>query len=374
MRPVRNLLPRLGWAVIVFGWMAPAGPAGAAELAPGRAGAVDRAVLGELVRQQLVGLAVGVLEGGEIVHLKGYGWADREGRVPVTPATLFRWASVSKPLTAVAALQLAEKGLLDLDADVRTYVPEFPDKGVRITARHLLCHQSGIVHYTNGRVVRTEREYDDPHPFRDVISALDTFKESPLLHPPGEKFSYTTHGYILLSAVVERAGGRRFAEQVAERIAGPLGMSTLRPDYQWEDIPGRAVGYRRLPGRGLARSADRDVSWKLGGGGFISSAKDLAKFAGGLLNGKLVSKETETRMWQRQKLRDGTETRHGLGFVIGRDGAGRLTVEHNGAQEKTRTRMFLLPAQRRGVVVMCNCEFADPTRVTREVIRALNWE
>ncbi|NLE36868.1 MAG: beta-lactamase family protein, partial [Pirellulaceae bacterium] len=242
-------------------------------LSPTHARAVDDAIRAEMERQQAVGAAVGVVRDGRVVYLKGYGHADREAGVPVTEQTLFRWASISKTLTAVAAMQLVERGLLDLDADVRSHVPEFPDKGVVITPRQLLCHQGGIVHYSNGRVIRTEREYDTPHPFEDVVTALDTFKESPLVAKPGERASYTTHGYILLSAVVERAGSETFADQVRRRIVEPLGLTTLRPDYQWESIDHRAVGYRTRRGR-VVRSTDTDVSWKLGGGGYLSNIGD----------------------------------------------------------------------------------------------------
>src|SRR5690606_17080463 len=106
-------------------------PFPAAAQAPPLGEVVDRAATVEVQRQKLVGLAVGVITDGKVSYLKGYGLADREADVPVDPkATLFRWASCSKSVTAIAALQLAERGLLDLDADVRTYAPEFPDKGV----------------------------------------------------------------------------------------------------------------------------------------------------------------------------------------------------------------------------------------------------
>src|SRR5688572_28433195 len=107
-----------------------------------RAERVDARIQSEIKEREIVGLAAVVIDDGKIAWTKGYGFADREKQVPVDPAvTQFRWASISKSVTAVAALQLAEKGLLDLDADVRTYVPEFPDKGVKITARDLLRHQ-----------------------------------------------------------------------------------------------------------------------------------------------------------------------------------------------------------------------------------------
>jgi serine beta-lactamase-like protein LACTB, mitochondrial len=341
----------------------------ATALTPDQAKAVDKAVLAEMAKQDVIGLAVGVVEGGEIVYVTGFGYADRERREPVTPGTLFRWASCSKPLTAVAVMQLVDKGTLDLDADVRTLVPEFPDKGVAVTARQLLCHQGGIVHYTNGKVVRTKREYPTAHPFRDVVLALDTFKESPLVNRPGEKYSYTTHGYILLSAVVERAGKQPFSEQVRERIARPLGMTTLRPDYQWEAIPNRASGYRKVKGA-IVRSLDGDVSWKLGGGGYLSSIEDMARFARGLLRRELVSEKAEAMMWTPQALSGGKVTSYGLGFSV--DGKGdRLRVAHSGSQEKTKTRMVLYPRQNSAVVVMTNCEWANPGRFTTLVYATL---
>ncbi|MFO0846542.1 MAG: serine hydrolase domain-containing protein [Gemmataceae bacterium] len=342
-------------------------PAGA--LPPDRGRALDRAVLAELARQDAVGLAVGVVEGGEVVYVSGFGYADRDLSEPVTPGTLFRWASCSKPLTAVAAMQLVDGRKLDLDADVRTLVPEFPDKGVRITPRQLLCHQGGIVHYTNGRVVRTKREYPMPYPYRDVVLALDKFKESPLVARPGERYSYTTHGYVLLSAVVERAGQQPFADQVRDRIARPLGMTTLRPDYQWEDISGRAKGYRKVRGE-IVPSLDADVSWKLGGGGYLSSVKDFARFARGLLRRELLSEKAEAVVWAPQRLAGGQPTTYGLGFNV--DGAGEgLRVAHSGAQEKTRTRMVLYPRRHSAVVVMTNCEWVNPGQVATAVFAAL---
>jgi len=338
--------------------------------------AIDGAVLAEMERQELVGVAVGVIRGGEIVYTAGYGFADRENEVPVDAAgTLFRWASISKPLTAIAAVQLARAGELDLDADVREYVPEFPEKeyegdAVTITTRQLLAHLGGVVHYRNGPVLRTERAYEVENPFESVILALDTFKESPLVCAPGEKHSYTTHGYILASAVVERSGEQKFAEQVRERIVEPLGMTTLRPDYQWEEIPGRAVGYRRSV-VGVIRSTDTDVSWKLGGGGFISNVEDLARLAAGLIGDDLLDVEMKEMMWTGAVTSGGETTSYGLGFSVDEEN-GRLKVAHSGAQEKTRTRLVIYPDDGHGVVVMTNSEHGNPGAITTAVYRAIN--
>ena len=322
---------------------------------------LDGILEGELQKQSLVGAALGVIVDGEVAYLRGYGLADRENKIPVTRKTLFRWASISKCLTSVTAMQLYEKDLLDLSRDVRSYTPEFPDKKALITPRDLLCHQGGIVHYTNGELIRTQREYETANPFESVILALDTFKESPLVNQPGEKYSYTTHGFILLSAAIERAGKEKFASQVKDRIIRPLGMTTMQPDYQWKAIPGRAVGYLRKKGK-VITSTNTDVSWKLAGGGYISNIDDLAIFARALILGKLVKPETEKLMWTPQKLKSSKPTTYGYGFSI-RGLGEKFQVAHSGAQEKTRTRMVIFPKKRFGVVVMSNSEHCDSRKL-----------
>jgi len=324
---------------------------------------VDAKVQAEIKRQEIVGLAVVVIDDGKIAWTKGYGFADREKQVPVDPAvTQFRWASISKPITAVAALQLSEKGLLDLDADVRTYVPEFPDKGVKITARDLLRHQGGIVHSAKKGMLSIEKSYSTPHPFADVVVALDMFKDSPLTNTPGTTYFYSTAGYVLLSAVVQRAGKERFADQVTARIAKPLGMADFRPDYEWEDIPNRAIGYMRQDGVISRRKRDQvdDVSWKLGGGGFTSPATDLARFGVGLLQRKLVSEKTERLMWTVNKpAHPDKPDPYGFGFFIVHMPDGRTLVGHDGSQQKAKTALLLDPQAKKGIALMTGSEWVD---------------
>jgi len=331
--------------------------------------AVEQTMNAELHRQAGVGAAIGIIRGGKIVFLQGYGFADRERALPVTTNTMFRWASVSKPVTALATLQLVEAGKLRLEDTVRKYVPEFPDKGVPIRIGQLLRHQGGIRHYSNGKIIANERSYVVERPFKNVVLALDDFKDSPLVAEPGEKYSYSTHGYILLSAVVQRAGGARFADQVRLRIAEPLGMTTLQPDYQWIDIPHRAIGYHRSDGK-IVRSTDTDVSWKLGGGGFISTIGDMARFAEGLINRRLVAPEIEELMWSTVTPKNGKATKMAHGFSVEGEG-GNLKVYHSGSQEKAKTRLVIYPRKRHGLVFMSNSRHVDPGRFTTAVYAAL---
>ena len=350
---------------------------------------IDEAAKSEMERQQIVGFAVGIIQENRIVYLKGYGWEDREKRVPVTRNTMFRWASISKSLTALVAMQLWEKGHLELDADVRSYVPEFPDKGHKVTLRQLLSHQGGIVHYTNGPVIVTQRQYKQPNPFENVLLALDTFKESPLVNVPGEKYSYTTHGFILLSAALQRAGKEKFAHQVRDRIVTPLKMETLQPDYQWVEIPNRTIGYRKRQGK-VVVSSNTDVSWKLAGGGYISNIADLTKLGEGLLNGKLVKPETLRLMWTPRKTSTGEQTSYGLGFrqwnyvdgklqrTLTKSGESNLKdkmtlrlMGHSGSQQKTKTLLILEPSKKFGIALMSNSEQTNTYEAAEVILKVV---
>ena len=253
------------------------------------------------------------------------------------------------------------------------YVPRIfrqKDPDHPITTRQLLGHLGGIVHYHNGRVIPTIQEYDNPHPYESVILAIDTFKESPLVAEPGAEFNYSTHGYILASAVVERAGGKPFHQLVQERISQPLGLNTLRPDYQWQEIPNRAVGYRKRAQK-VVPSTNTDVSWKLGGGGFISTVDDLAAFAAGLTDPEFMTPGLRKSLWTGQKTSSGSPTSYGLGFGVRTDDEERLVISHNGAQEKTRTIMLVFPEEKTAVVVMTNSEHVKPLPIAKAMANAL---
>ncbi len=339
------------------------------QLRAEKATAVDKAIQAEMARQEVIGVAVGIIQDGQVVYLKGYGQANREKRIPVTTETVFNWASNSKPLTAVAAMQLVDQKLLDLDADVRNYVPEFPDKGKVITSRHLLSHQSGIPHYSNGKVVPTQRQYSTDHSLQDPIVALDKFNQSPLLFNPGEKTSYSSYAYILLSAVVQRAGKAPFSDQIQDRIAKPLALKSLQIDIETKTEPNWATGYIKKDGK-ISPAADMDEYWKQGAGAYKSNIGDFAGWAEALVNHKLVSKEAEKQMWTPQKTSSGETSTYGLGFAF--ESKGELKVAHNGQQTKATSRLVLYPKSGHGVVILSNCEFANLSTFSTAVYSALN--
>lgn len=338
------------------------------RLKPEQARKVDQAVVEQMDKQGLVGVAVGILQKGEIVYLKGYGLADREKQIPVTVDTVFNWASNSKPLCALAAMQLVEKGKLDLDCDIRKYVPEFPEKDGIITMRHLLCHQSGIQHY--GKVLSTQKNYDTPMPLLNPVNALNVFNRTPLLHKPGEKFHYSSYAYILATAVVQNAGKQPIQEQLYQRIIKPLNMKSFQLDVPYQQQHNWAAGYNRSNAQDKpARLNDEAHYWKHGAGGYKSNIRDFAVWARAVLNRELISAATYDIMNKRQKTSDGKLTNHGLGFGV--DDQNGLRLSHGGKQGETTTRLVVYPKQQHGVVVMTNCGYGDPAAISTAIYQAL---
>lgn len=326
---------------------------------------VDAAARAEIARQSLVGLAIGIIQDGRNTYVQGYGLADREKNVPVTTDSVFNWQSNSKPFAAVAAMQLVERGTLDLAADVRTLVPEFPDQGHTITIRDLLCHQSGIVHYDYEPTPTTPA-------MMDPVIALDKFKHAPLSWPPPRsRYYYSTPGYVLLSAAIQRAGGAAFSDQIQERIVRPLKLQSFQYDGSSAGHPEWVVGYRRPDPMGPIEPApEEEHFWKHGGGGFKSNIKDFARWGQALLNRELVSAATETQMWTVQSLADGSLTPYALGFRVSGSGSD-LNVSHTGGQPEGTSKLELFPQQRLGIVLLCNAQYAKINEISLAIQAAL---
>jgi CubicO group peptidase (beta-lactamase class C family) len=277
------------------------------------------------------------------------GLADIENNVRATTGTVFRLGSISKPITAVAAMQLAEQGRLDPDAPVQKYVPAFPRKPWPVTPRALLGHLSGIRHYRNPEELLSTRHY------RDLIEPLKIFADDPLEFEPGTKFRYTTYGYNLLGAVVEAASGMPFMDYLRKHVIEPAGAERIQADDVHRIIPNRARGYRRTPAGTIENCALADTSNKIPGGGMLATAEDLVRFSLALLEGRLLRKQTVDEMFTSQKTRDGRPTGYGLGWYVSQRG-GRKWVEHSGSQPGASTDLLLLPERGLVVAVLTNLE------------------
>ena len=320
--------------------------------------ATARALLrAEMLRSGVPGLSCAVAVGDELVFSDGFGLADVENGVPAGPGTVYRLASISKPITAVLAMQLVERGELDLDADVADLVAAWPAKRWPVTTRQLLGHLGGVRHYAG--------EGESTVPYATQTDGLARFAADPLLHEPGTAYRYSTYGFNLVAAVIEARTGRPFAAVVAERVAAPCAAPTLQADDVRRIVPGRAQGYVRRDGV-LENSELMDASYKLGGGGLCASAEDLVRFASALLAGRLVEPDTLAAMWTEQRTTAGDGTGYGRGFGV-RTVGGRRVVSHSGAQPRVSTMLYLLPDERVAVAVLCNLERVRLGEVARRV-------
>jgi serine beta-lactamase-like protein LACTB len=320
----------------------------ARPLAPQIAEAVASAIEEEMSQRGIPGLSVAIGERGELRFTAGYGLADVENEVEAGAETVYRLASVSKPMTAVATLRLVQKGQLDLDLPVWSYCSAYPAKPWPVTARELLCHQGGVRSYRTG-------EQPPVRHYSSLAEGLVLFKDDALAFEPGTSVLYSTYAYSLLGCALEGASGRGFAELLREEVFSPSGMTNTQPDDARIVIPHRAGGYVRTETGELLNSALADTSYKVPGGGLCGTAPDAARFGLALVSGRLLTRPLLQQMLTPQKTRTGQVTGFGLGITL--TGKGRKREAwHNGGQERVSTVLYTQPDSGLVVALLSNLE------------------
>lgn len=327
----------------------------AAGLGPEKLKKLEAEISSAMAKDNIPGMSVAIVADKKLLWMNGYGLADLENFVPAKASTVYRLASISKTITAVAAMQLVEQGKLDLDAPVQKYCATFPQKQWTVTARQLLGHLSGVRHYGQQDDKFFQGGVDNTRHFNSINQSLIFFKDDPLLHEPGSKYLYSTYGYSVLGCVIEGASGKSYLEYVRDNIFKPAAMHTIREDDVAAIIPNRAQGYEKTRNGELRNSGLADTSYKIPGGGFCSSVEDLAKFAIALQTGKLLKPESLNQAWTRLKTTDGKESTYGLGWQLNvRNGF--KEVIHGGNQARVTTYLYMLPERGFAVVLMMNLE------------------
>jgi serine beta-lactamase-like protein LACTB len=342
------------------------------KLASAKRAQIDAAVSKFMASTHIPGVSVAVVENGEYEWAGGYGFADLENNVPASEHTLFRLASISKSLTAVAALQLWERGKLDLDAPVQKYCPSFPEKPWPISTRQVLGHIGGIRHYKTGENQQDPEGGNTKH-FDDPIQAgLNFFKDDPLVAQPGTSFHYSTQGYTLIGCVIEGASGAKYLDFMRKNVLVPAQMEQTQADDRFAIIPYRTRFYAKTASGAVLNADFLDSSYKIPGGGWLSSAEDMAKFEVAILNDKLVRRATRDLMWTPLKPSDGAEDPYALGWGWRKATGNEVAaVGHNGGQQGTSTAFLIAAEQRAGVVVLANMEGQDPGALAREILNII---
>ena len=344
----------------------PVGLAQSKELSSEKRVAIEKAISSFMSAKNVPGIGAAVVIEGQPEWSAGFGMADLENSSPATSSTLFRLGSISKSLTAVAALELWEHGKLDLDAPVQRYCPSFPQKEAVITARELLAHQGGIRHYNDDG--KGDIPEDSAKHFSSMQESLQIFANDPLVAKPGTSFHYSTYGYTLLGCVVEGASGEKFVDFLSNNVFQPAAMYQTRDDNFFAVIPHRTRWYHQDKS-GIVRNAGvLDSSYKIPGGGLISSADDMANFETAILADKLLKRGTRDLMWTVLQPADGKPSHYALGWFVN-DKYGVRLVGHTGGQQGTDTTFLLVPDRRAGVVVLANMDGVNTTPVAEEILR-----
>jgi serine beta-lactamase-like protein LACTB, mitochondrial len=357
---LRGVSCRLAVALLLLGSGATAQLSAAPPAAPDPirvdADKIDSLAHELLLQQKIPGMTLAVVDHGQIIYSSAYGLADLENKVQATPASEIRAASIAKPMTAIAVMQLVQQGKLDLDAPVQQYCPVFPAKTAPdgkpwvVTTRDLLSHRAGERWYRDDAELRNVKHY------ADVNDAVKYFAGEPLLFAPGEKMQYSTYGYVVAGCAIEGASQVSFADYMRRSVFLPAGMTATLADDPRPIIPHRARGYEKTKADELENAPFFDPSDRLPGGGWLSTSEDLARFAAAVMSGKLVTSATLEEVWKPLTTRD-NGSGYGLGWEI-RTFEGHRMVAHNGGQTGTSTSLKLVPDRQLAVAVMTNLEGA----------------
>ncbi len=280
-------------------------------------------------------LAARGVPGGQVVVFRGdeqravvnvfFGFANVDSSRAVTSDTRFRIGSISKLFTAFAVAQLWEAGRLNLDARVQTLVPEFNPSAEGVTIRRLAGHIAGVRHYIPRDFMRA------PQRFNDVVAPLALFATDTLIAAADTRYHYSSFGYNLLGAVVQRASGEEYRAFLSRTLFTPFGMTHTVAERSDSAIADLSLGYdggRGTPTRVALRT---DLSDRWPSGGFLSSAEDLARFADLVVRGGSVSSTVRTLLFTSMQTADGKDTGVGFGWRIGADAEGRVVYHHGGA-------------------------------------------
>jgi D-alanyl-D-alanine carboxypeptidase len=316
---------------------------------------IDDHVRAEMARSRVPGLALAVIKDGKVVKLQGYGYADVERKIEVTPDTIFKIGSVSKPIIATGIMLLVQDGRLSLDDPVSKYLDGTPESWRDIKIRHFLTHTSGVV-----------REGPAFNPFK-VQPDADVIKSSyplALRFPTGSKWEYCNVGYFSLVEIIQRVTGRPWDEYFQTRLFGPLGMTSTFPTSTKNER--RALGY---DGEGNINVA---ADWPAvrPSGAFLSTVTDLVKWEGMLAGGQPLTAGSRDAMWTPVALSDGTTYPYGFGWELGSRG-GRRHIGHGGSLPGFRSSYARFPDDGLTVIVLTNADNVDRNAIVKGVADAV---
>ena len=291
-----------------------------------------------LRQNDVQGLSISVSKNGKLIWSKGFGYANRQPKVKVDPnKTLFRIASISKSITALALAQLVENKTIDINKSIYNYLPDYPKKSRDFTVKELGGHIAGIRSYRGNEFTLNKK--------MSISEGVDLFKNDPLLFEPSTQFFYCSYGYVLLSDIIQKASKTDFTDLVMNTIFKPLGMTNTMLEDSEKTYPNITSFYNNK--RQVSSSVTNE--YKVAGGGFLSTSEDLIKFGEEIILPKTVSKEALANMTTSQKLKSGKITGYGIGFSVGHTKNNTPKYGHTGGGVGASTVLTMYPDE--GIVI-----------------------
>ena len=323
------------------------------------------AVATKMLSRPVAGISVAVARNGQVLLARGYGTANLEHSVAVTPETVFHIASISKNILAAVVLQLVDEGKLRLDDDITKYVPEAPTLGHHVTVRQLLNHTSGIYSFTSLPDAANNERLELTHE-----QVLGLIKDKPFEFEPGTRWRYDNSAFYIAGMVVERVTKQEYGAYVREHVFKPLGMSSASLCYARMVVPHLASGYE-VEGGALVNAAF--MSWKLpfAAGAICATATDLLKWEAALDAGRVLTRSSLALMRTPTTLADGTKIDYGLGTRLGSLDGHRM-LGHTGSGGGFRNVFESFPDDHLTIVILVNmgdAESPSPVAVAAEIAR-----
>ena len=301
---------------------------------------------------------------GRTVLRKGYGFADWEHDIANTPETKFRLGSITKQFTATAIMLLQERGSLRVEDSIRTYMPDFPSYGDKITLHHLLTHSSGLHEYgANQRSF--QKAMMVPRSLSDILGRMTA---EPPAFEPGDKYSYSNSGFSLLGMIIEKLSGQRYEAYLTENFFRPHGMLHTGYDHSKKILKGRARGYARGP-EGLENAVYIDMSNPYAAGAIYSTVDDLLRWDRALYTEEALKKKSLDAMFRPHTQVQANQS-YGYGWAVGKQ-LGRLTIQHGGGINGFRTRLIRLVEDRSVIIVLSNIEHVPINQISKDLIAIL---
>lgn len=321
-------------------------------------------LLTDLITRKLVpGLAIRAILNGKEWFCKGYGFASIADQSHVDPGTsVFRIASISKPITASALASLVAEGTLDLQEDIRTFVPEFPQFHGPVNLKQLAAHTAGIRSYKG-------KEFALNRPM-SISDSLELFIEDPLEFPPGKGYNYTSFDFVLLALAMERAAGKPFHELVCERVLQPLDMNATSMEIPGKPLEDQVTFYTRTP-RGFREAVPVDTRFKLAGGGYLSTVSDVCRLGQGCLEGRAIPAGLQSDFLTAGKV-NGSSTFYGLGWEVSTDSKGRRFYGHTGNSVGAYSNFKVFPQEQLVLTILINAAVPEVQPVLDAVVEVLH--